>query len=598
MLQEGDVKRRYLLGIAVFLFGILGVRLFQLQIIRGAHYFGLSEKNRIRVVSVPAPRGLIYDRNGQVLVDNRPSYTIAIISFQLRNLGKTAEDISLALDLDKQKVRKRLETYKKRPYEKIRLKRDAGVKAVAIVEENRYELPGVICQVEPRRNYPQGNLAGHILGYVGELSDREFTRLRTKGYLPGETIGKAGMERQYEEFLRGRNGVKYLEVDAFGREIKELFRRELREPKVGHSLYLTIDSQLQGVATEAFGEHQGALVAIDPRTGEILTMVSKPDYDPSLFSGVLDPAVWDSLNTNLRHPLFNRSIQSGYPPASTAKMVVAIAGLELELVDPKTHFAPCTGAFKFGIRYYGCWKEEGHGCLGLIQAIAQSCDVYFYQLGLKVGLEKWGRYARVLGLGKKTGIDLPGEAGGLIPSAEYYDREYGKGKWTKGLLLNLAIGQGEILVTPLQMACYIGAIATGKLARPYLLKKVVTAEGDVILSPQPVVKDVRAISASTLSLIRQTLLEAVEGEKGTGYLARTKSFHVAGKTGTAQNPHGEDHAWFVAYAPFEEPSIAVAAVVEAGGHGATAAAPIVRKVLATYLSNSNALATKTLRHQD
>ncbi|RKY68706.1 MAG: penicillin-binding protein 2 [Candidatus Latescibacterota bacterium] len=585
MMQEGSVKRRYLFGIVVFLFGILCIRLFQLQVIRGAYYFGLSEKNRIRVVSVPAPRGLIYDRNGQILVDNRPSYTIAIIPFQLRNLEKTAEDISLALDLDKQKVREKLEAYRKRPYEQIRLKRDAGIKAVAVVEENRYELPGVICQVEPRRHYPQGNLAAHILGYVGELSEREFVRLRAKGYLPGETVGKAGVERQYEEFLHGRNGVKYLEVDALGREIRELFARRMRHPQVGHSLYLTIDNRLQGVATEAFGANQGALVAIDPQTGEVLAMVSKPDYDPGLFSGILDPAVWDSLNVSPQHPLFNRAIQSGYPPGSTVKMVAAIAGLELKLVDEQTHFAPCTGAFRFGNRYYGCWKEEGHGSLGLIQGIAQSCDVYFYQLGLKVGLENWSQYARTLGLGKKTGIDLPGEARGLIPSADYYDREYGKGKWTQGLLLNLSIGQGEILVTPLQMACYIGAIATGKLARPHLLKKVVTADGDVIFSPQPDIRDIK-VSDSTLSLVRRALLEAVEGEKGTGYLARVKGFHIAGKTGTAQNPHGEDHAWFVAYAPFEQPSIAVAAVVEAGGHGATAAAPIVQKVLAAYLFNN------------
>jgi len=594
---EISSKRRWLFICTVGLFMILVFRLLQLQVIGWEHYFGISEENRVRVVPIPAPRGLIFDRNGQVLVDNRASYTISLLPFQLKDMEETVGKVSKALGIDILDLKGRFGVHKTHPYEPVKLKRDVGIKAVSVIEEHRYSLPGVIYQVEPTRSYPFGTLAAHLLGHVGEISDDQLSSLRQRGYLLGELVGKAGIEREYEHYLHGINGTKYLEVDALGREIGELPGKGARKPQPGFNLYLTIDWRIQRVAEQAFSDTlTGALVAIDPRNGEVLVFVSRPNFDPNIFSGVLSPAIWDSLNSDPRHPLLNRAIQSAYPPASTLKMVTAIAALEMGLIDENTKLAPCTGSYKFGNRWYGCWKEEGHGALSLIDAIAQSCDVYFYQLGLKVGLKSWNRYARKFGFGTLTGIDLPGEIPGLVPSDEYYDQRYGKGKWTRGLLLNLVIGQGEILVTPVQMVQYIAAIATGKIPQIHLLKEIVSDKGETVFRPNIKNRKLDDISPATFQLIRKALLEAVEGEKGTGRFARVRGFQIAGKTGTAQNPRGEDHAWFAAYAPFEEPRIAVAAIVEGGGHGAVAAAPLVKKVLEAYLNGTRVQATSEPDH--
>jgi len=559
------------------LFGVLTFRLFCLQIIGGERYLRMSERNRMSIIPVEAPRGLILDRDGRTLVENRPSYTISVLPDMVKDRDKVASFLSSITGVDEDEISARIREGRKNPYELVKVKRDADVRMVAEVEENACWMPGITVQVEPRRSYPYGKLASHLLGYTGEISGEELRRLKERGYLRGEMVGKDGVEKVYEDFLHGINGVRYIEVNARGKELGPFPGKESKEPVPGADVYLTIDLDLQMAAEEAFPDTlSGALVALDPNNGEILAMLSRPTYDLNLFSTVLTFDTWNRLNLDPKHPLLNRAVQSAYPPGSTAKMVAAIAGLELGVVDECSRYVPCEGTYRFGNREYRCWKA--HGSLSLTRAIIESCDIFFYQLGRDVGLESWAYYAGKLGFGRPTGIDLPCESKGLIPTPEYYDRKYGKGRWTEGYLLNISIGQGEILATPVQLARYIAAIATGRLVTPHVLARVSGGR-----SPGGWGVRELDISESSLSFVRRALLGVVEDEKGTGKLARVSGVAVAGKTGTAQNPHGEDHALFVAFAPFDKPVIALAVVVENSGHGGSVAAPIARKVISAYL---------------
>ncbi len=575
------------MGIFFVLFGILFFRLFSLQILQGAHYIRLSEKNRVRIEPVEAPRGIIMDRNGTVLVDNRSSYTISIIPHQLEHGDRTISMLGEIIGMDPETIRKKIEAQESWPYQPVKLKRDVGFSVLSKIEERRYELPGVIYQIVGRRSYPFDDLAAHLLGYVSEPSRREFSRLAPIGYLYGELIGKQGMERQYEAILHGRSGMRTLEVNAMGQEIGPISGRPEKKAEPGADLRLTLNLGLQLAAERAFPDSlAGSLVALDPRNGEVLAMVSRPSFDLNLFGGVLLPDQWKTLNDDPQHPLLNRSIQSAYPPASTLKMVTAFAGLATGKVHEERRFLPCTGAYRFGNRVFKCWKEEGHGALDLMAAITQSCDVYFYQLGEKIGLTTWGLWAGKFGFGRRTDIDVPGEVSGLVPSPSYYDQRYGKGKWSRGLMLNLAIGQGEMLMTPIQMACYAAALANGgSIFRPHILKEVVE-DGRRFFHPTRQLHQMAGISPGDMEIIRKSLFDVVNAPHGTGARARIPGFQVAGKTGTAQNPHGEDHSWFIAFAPFDHPTIAVAAVVENAGHGSAVAAPLVQKVLKAHLGET------------
>jgi penicillin-binding protein 2 len=353
----------------------------------------------------------------------------------------------------------------------------------------------------------------------------------------------------------------------------------------GSDLVLTIDLSLQRAAEKALSDTlSGAIVALDPATGEVLALVSKPDFDPNLFSSVVPESTWKALNEDPGHPLLNRAIQSTYPPGSVMKVITAAAGLESGVITQQSRFSPCSGAYKFGDRWFGCWQPEGHGSLGLVDAIAQSCDVYFYQLGLKLGLDRWSDYAAGCALGHPLGLDLGGEAGGLVPTREYFDNRYGKKNWGPGVLLNLVIGQGENLWTPLQAAEIMAAIANGgTLYRPYLVREI-HSPGGRSLPQKPVIVGHMPFSATNLKILQRALRAAVHDLRGTGRMASVRGVDVAGKTGTAQNPRGEDHAWFAGFAPVENPRIAVAVVVEHGGHGGSEAAPIAARVIGAYLT--------------
>ncbi len=569
-----ELREQHLLGGVCVLFAILVVRLFLIQVADSERYDQLSEQITDQPVPLEAARGLIRDRNGEVLVDNRPSYTVSVVPPRIVRNNKLDEEVidrlcSLA-GLDRQEVLKSLRSKSRYYYEPVKLKRDVGFKTVARLEEDRYDLPGVEIQVESRRRYPlldgEIPLASHVLGNTNMIDPDEYARLSPKGYSYGDYIGKRGVEKLCEGDLRGKNGSKYVRVNAVGRELG-LISEKTCLPTPGQDVYLTLDRRIQQAAEKAFPDSMvGSLVAIDPRNGEVLAIVNRPRFNTNTLS-----ATWSKLEAHPKDPLINRALVGLYPPGSTIKMVSALAALELGVSDPEDTYVVCDGGVQVGDRYFKCMHH--HGKLNLTQAIAQSCNVYFGKLGLEIGIDEWHRYGRMLGLGEKTGIDLAkggdGEKAGLYPDRSYYG-----GSVLGGVMFNLAIGQGEVTLTPLQMARYISAIATGTLITPQVIKN----------GTHFPTKPLKHISERNLGIVRSSLLEVVLGERGTGKRARVGNFKIAGKTGTAQNSHGADHAWFLAFAPFDRPSIALALIVEnAPGTGGGVAAPIAQKVLRTYL---------------
>ncbi len=578
-----ESRSRCLLGALLILFGVLCIRLYLLQIADWEHYRIQSEKNTMRPVPIEASRGMVRDRNGIILVDNRPSYTISIIPPRLlRNTEPSIRDrvvsrLGEAIDLPESLIRKRLYSKKRHFYEPVKLKRDVGFVTVSLIEEDLYDLPGVAIQVESRRGYPSFNgrfpLAPHILGYVGLIDPDEYRQVAPLGYSYDDQMGKRGVERLCEAMLRGQDGIKYIEVNAWGREVGS-FPDKTGAPVPGKDITLTIDWRLQLAAEQALHDSLGgSIVAMDPRNGQLLALVSKPGFHPR---SIRDPEEWAALQSDPNKPLLNRSLQGEYPPGSILKMVPAIAALEMGLLHPdEPKYAPCEGELTYGDRVIRCHQASGHGKLTLRQALVQSCDTFFYHLGLEVGITNWSRYARAFGFGRPTGLDIAaggdGEAAGLVPTdRKYYEKRFGQ--WVEGFMLNLAIGQGEMLATPVQLARYAGALAVGTLQRPHTLMAETGKH-----PPEPV-----QVSENTLKQIRSMLYDVVHHHMGTGRLARVEHSDVAGKTGTAQNSHGEDHAWFLALAPVDDPQIVIVVLVENGGQGGEVAAPITRKILELY----------------
>ena len=581
-----ESRARFFQGALLIAFGVFCIRLFSLQIADGEHYRIQSEKNTMQPVSIEASRGVVRDRNGTILVDNRPSYTISIIPPRLlRNTEPDIRDrvisrLGKATNLSESFIRKRLYSKKRHFYKPVRLRRDVSFRTVSVMEEDLYDLPGVTIHVESRRGYPELNgrfpLAAHLLGYVGLIDPDDYPRLALLGYSYDDQIGKRGIEQLCEPVMRGQDGIKYIEVNALGREVGS-FPEKTGHPVPGKDIALTIDVRLQVAAERALHDSlSGSIVAMDPKSGEILALVSKPTFHPGT---IRDPEAWASLQTDPRKPLLNRSLQGEYPPGSILKMIPAIAALEMGLLGPdEPRYEPCRGRLTYGDYVLRCHQDSGHGQLALRQALVQSCDVFFYHLGLEVGIVNWSRYARAFGLAQPTGIDIAaggdGEAPGFVPTDRtYYENRFGM--WVEGFMLNLAIGQGETLATPIQLARYAGGLAVGALQRPYLLKA-----GAGKHRPEPI-----PVSEKSLRQIRDILYDVVHHNLGTGRLARVEGAGVAGKTGTAQNAHGEDHAWFLTMAPVENPKIVIVVLVEHAGHGGKVAAPIAREILEVYLDS-------------
>ncbi len=569
------------------LFSILA-KLGDMQLVNEVVYGKRSEDITTRVFVQQPLRGEIFDRNGKVMVENDPAYEVSVIPSEFNRSHIPA--LASLLQMDSVDIVKRIQIGETiSPYFPVRLKRDISVATLYSIEEHLKEFKGVYFDIEPKRVYVGEARAAHILGFTKEISENQLATLGDY-YKPGDIVGYTGLEASYETILRGEKGYKYLAVNAMGKVMGPYDDGKLDVPaQDGSNLYLSVDEGLQARAESLLAGRRGAVVALDPNNGEVLAMASEPDFNPAVFSGYTSKAEWDKLISNPDHPLFNRATMAALPPGSTFKMVLATAALQDSIIN-KDWTIHCTGSFYYGGRVFG--DDATHGIVNIDKAIEQSCDVFFYNLMLKVGFDTWTKFGRMFGFGSKTGIDLREENAGIMPSRGYYDRIFGKNKWTSGYLLSLGIGQGEVSVTPLQLAAYTMAISNyGKYFQPHLVRYIRDQKTGKIYYTQYSERTI-PIRRSVFDEIRQDMYLVVNGPGGTGHAAQVPGVVVAGKTGTAQNPHGKSHSWFVAFAPFDHPTIALAVLVENVGWGASYAAPIAGKLLKYYLQETGVLQQK------
>ena len=570
-------------------------RLFFLEVLQGERFTYLSENNRIRIKKIPGTRGMVFDRRGQLLVDSRPSFDLLFVPEDAKEPQMILRRLARFLGRDEGDFLGLLDENKGRPpFEEIILGRDVDWRSLVVVETHQLDLPGVSLRIRPRRSYLMNSMAAHLLGYLGEIGPKQLKIQKEKGYGMGDEIGQFGLERRWDEFLRGRNGGQQVEVDALGRRVRVLHEVE---DVPGHSVYLTLDRDLQETAYEALKGKEGSIVALDVHSGAVLALANTPAFDPNVFARGITADEWRALGQDRAHPLNNRAVQGQYPPGSTFKIVLTIAALEENVIDPETPLL-CHGSMAFGNRVFRDWKKEGHGAVDLHKGIVQSCDVYFYQLGQRIGIDRIAKYARALGLGEKTGIALDDEKLGLIPDSEWKKKRFGQ-PWFPGETPSASIGQGYINVTPLQMANLMAVVANGgTLYRPWFVRKVESLDGTLIREYGPEKIRSLALKERTLEHLRSALSEVVNSGAGTGGRGKSNLVAIAGKTGTAQVAEMRgaivkseqlsylirDHAWFVAYAPADNPEIAVAVLVEHGGHGGAVAAPLAKQVIEKYFS--------------
>ena len=556
-------------------FVLLLGQLWYLQVLEGSRFRDMSEKNRIRVRPVAAPRGILFDRNGLALVDNRPAFTLSLIPREMEDRDTVLARLAVMLKIPLAELQDSIARVPADSLRPVRIRRDLSLEDVAKVEESKLDLPGVVVEVEPTRVYPTSTFAAHLLGYVREVSDEQMKGGR---YRRGDMIGQTGLERLLDEHLRGRDGGERIEVDALGRPV-QLMQRE--EPRPGAQVVTTVDRRIQETAERAMAGKAGSVVVMDPRSGDILALVSGPAYELDTFAGNLDRDTWARLIKDPAHPLLNRALQAQYPPGSVFKMVVVAAGLQEGSLTPMDRVY-CNGTYDYGGRTWKDWKPGGHGHLDLRGAIMHSCDIFFYQYGLKVGPEAIARYAKAFGLGAPTGIELASERAGLVPSPSGR-KERGR-VWHSGETLNISIGQGALLVTPLQVARMTSAIANGGILwKPRLIQRVERPDGKLAYSESGKMTGQVDLSPVIWAYLRHAM-SGVVNEGGTGAAARLPGLEIAGKTGTAQtvanskSEQGQDHAWFAAFAPANDPQVVVVVMVEGGGHGGSVAAPIARQI--------------------
>lgn len=593
------LKKRSLFAIFIvfFFFSVIVARLWFLQISSGEEYKNLADNNRVRIRSVRAPRGHILDKYGREIVTNRPSFNVVMIREDSYDIDDVLKRLSTILNEDIENLWEQIREAEGTPrHLPIVLKEDIDWETLAYLENHKYKFPGVRIEVQPVRTFQYGDLAANTIGYIGSITRKQLEEDKEGVYEGGDLIGKRGLERLREKDLRGEKGNSSTEVNARGFEQREL---KSLDPLPGNDLQLTIDAELQ-LAAEQFmeiGEKAGAVIALEVNTGRVLAAASAPSIHLEDFIGGISQSNWDALLNNPKHPLINKTIQAAYPPGSTYKIVTALAGLSEGVVDENTIFY-CPGHYYFGKRVYRCWKHSGHGEVDLRKAITESCDVYFYQVGERVGVDNLAKYARKLGLGQKTGVEMEHEKSGLIPTKEWKRKRYQE-KWHQGETLSIAIGQGFNLLTPLQVALMTATAANGgKVYKPQIIESVTTPEGEVIERFEPqIIGELNDRERAFLKIIREGLVGVVQGKRGTARNVRIKGLTIGGKTGTAQVvriaqykglkekdiPYKfRDHAWFTCYAPADNPQIAVTVLVEHGLHGGSGAGPIARVILKKY----------------
>ncbi len=573
IVKRGRVASAVIAGAMIFLM----TGFFRSQILNHQKYDMQSKTNRLRELPLPAPRGVIYDRNRKVIADNVIGYSVSVLAMKEDTLRAVLQRLSGTISITPQQIEQSVRRFRRAPTRPTVIIPDASFDVVSVLEEHRSQFPGLIIQSAPRRFYPDGPVVTSFVGYVGEVSEAELAQSTFADYKAGQQVGKQGLEKQYESLLRGKEGSQYVEVDARGRIVRNSGAQQDLIPEAGPDLHTNIDLDLQRFVAGIFGDSlQGGAVAMDPETGGVLALYSAPSFDGNRFIGGVSSQYYDSLRTDERRPLYNKALQGTYPPASTWKLATAAVGLETGTVKVSDKFPiSCTGGMQYGSRYFRCWKKEGHGYLDLMGAVAQSCDVYFYQLGLRLGLARLVAGGVHMGFDKRAGIDLPEELKPRFPkSTEYYDNKYGKGKWNSSYVLSLAIGQGDNSQTILNMARYYTALGTdGRAAKPQIRKG----------SPQR--EQIFKLTPVQLEQMRKALVGVVTS--GTAAASAIKGVQLAGKTGTGQSGRfveGKelDHAWFVGFAPADKPSIVVAVMIEFGGHG-TRAAAIASKIIQAYL---------------
>lgn len=578
-------------------FVLILARLGYLQLIQGSMFKNRSENNRIRIRKIPHPRGIILDRKGRVLVDNYPSFDLSIILEDVPDLPEVVQRLCTLLNLETGDLNQKIAKSKGRPpFLPTKLKTNLNREDLAVIETNRLDLPGIIIEIEPKRRCLFDNLAAHIIGHMGKISKAQLRTQAYAGYTPMETVGKQGVEHEFESTLRGKDGGRRVEVDAAGREVSLLSEVE---PTPGNNIFLTIDLEIQTCVEALLGENIGCAILMDPNNGEILALVSSPSFNPNLFSRGLSYEAWEKLLNHPDHPLENKAIQGQYPPASVFKIITAVAALEEGIITPETQFV-CRGSLPFGRRNYRCWKKSGHGRIKIHRALVESCDIYFYNLGERLDIDTLASYSYAFGLGRLTTVSLSNEKPGLVPTRDWKLNKL-QSRWQRGETLSVAIGQSFLLATPIQMLDVITSIATsGTLYRPQIIKRIETPDGKILTVSQPRRLGIIPASQKNLALVRNALHAAVDSPKGSGRRAQIPGVKVGGKTGTAQvvrlpqkrsssaTPHSNirlrDHAWFVAFAPVDDPKLSVVVMIEHGGQGGTVAAPIAREILKQSLA--------------
>ncbi len=573
-------RRNTAFSVVILLFLILFVKLYTLMIHSYEEFRNKADYNRIRPVITYAPRGNIYDRNGNVLAANSSVYTISVIRDELTDTENELSQVSGYLNIPVKTLKKNMKKYGRGRFLPSRIARDVKVETLSLIEEHKNELPGVIYSTLPVRYYPMQDSirASHLLGYLREIGPSELSRKDGRGYVGGDFIGASGLEYFYESHLIGDKGHYYQQVDALGREAGEVSDREPIPAIPGNDLYLTIESKLQADVEKTLEGLKASSVVLNALTGEVLAMVSKPDFRLSDFAGFMEDEEWQRFQNSKEDLLLNRAITGRYPPGSAMKLVTAIAGLEEKLTN-LDWTVECTGSYHYGDRVFRCWKEEGHGKVNISKAVKESCNIYFYQLIQRMDIDIWYKYANLFGFGSKTGIDLPQEKSGIAPNRKFMNRKYGKRGWTSGTLLNISIGQGDLLVTPLQMSRFAAILATkGKNIAPWLASR-----------PNAQAKKI-SFKKSTWDLIHEMMFNVVNTPGGTAYSSRIASTSIEfyGKTGTAQNPRGEAHAWFIGFATKGSQTISISVIVENGGTGGSVAAPVASKIVQNYFNESEA----------
>lgn len=562
---------------------VLVARLLYLQVFNHEAFRDRAEENSVLTIDQLPARGLIYDRYGRLIVENQPTFSVQVTPSKF-DTASSAEFEYLAdkLHMTEGQIRERL--IGAWPYAPVTIKEDIDFQVITQLEEEREHHPGISHKVDIHRIYAPGLTMPHVIGYLNQITENRISYYRTgefvnTDYKIGENAGATGIEKFYEIELRGQKGYHKLKVNSRSTVVRDL--GTVKRPSDGYNLYLTVDLELQRYIESAMGRQKGSIIVLDVKTGEVLAAVSKPDYDIMWFVNGITTDKWRELNENPDKPMFNRIVQSGYAPGSTFKMVTAIAGLEEGLATPETYFL-CTGVFNLGGNRFRCWNPHGHQHISMQYAITQSCDIYFYNLAWRLGINKLARYARMFGLGEPTGIDLPNERRGLVPTTDYFDSRYGRDNWKAGTVVNLGIGQGEILVTPIQMAQYTSIFANrGAYFTPHFVRYV--GDGDGIRRVEYEQHHV-PVRTEYIDMMRLAMWTVVNTYAGTGKGAAIKAAHVAGKTGTSENVHGNYHGWFVGFAPYTNPEIAVVVLMENGGEGSDVAAPMSARVMAFYFN--------------